>query len=168
MGKSPRQPTQRGKTRVESSKDHLLKAKEARGPKIKGIMTRRQVLRRAWEIWEFLAWQGQILSEWKYGQTIGTKVVKQATRGLCKLHTGDVNRKVTLSQHLGPSRTCRSFLPSSFATRQIGGLVMSTSSAFLMEHGTNLHSHVSPSGPQWGFFGDSMCRRIRSERHIRE
>ena len=50
MGKSLHHPFQREKAEVEPTKDQLLKEKEARWPKNKGSLARRQVLRRAWEL----------------------------------------------------------------------------------------------------------------------
>jgi len=65
-----------------------LKENEPRGPKIKGWFLRHRVLSSAGEFWGFLIWKGEILSERKYGQTIGTKVVTQATRGFANFIQG--------------------------------------------------------------------------------
>jgi hypothetical protein len=69
------------KMRVEFTKDHSVKGEEPRGPKIKGSIARRRVLRKAREIWAFLWWKGVILFERKYGQSIGAKVMKEGLRG---------------------------------------------------------------------------------------
>ena len=81
MGKSHLQLVQREKAGVKSTKDHLPKGTEPRGPKIKGWFLGTQVLSSAGEFWGFLIWKGEILFERKYGQNMGTKVMTERLRG---------------------------------------------------------------------------------------
>ena len=55
----------KGRSRVADTKDHSPKVEEPRGPNIKGLIIRRRILRRAWEIWAFLRCKGGILLERK-------------------------------------------------------------------------------------------------------